>query len=354
MESTFEEDTFCEQFLSPKDVVLRKIEFIFADVGEQIERGDKTIIIRTSFENSHYHLKYSSQRKKKLKRDLCCIQQIREMLKSNKKSTKREMYYQFKELYETQRNIDRSIQQICELLGETRYNLNILSCGKGIMRGTISFVTNDASFIDARTQTVLIEESLLNMRTISEAEFILVVEKEAAFQKLLDENFFIFFPRSILLTAKGYPDICSRNVLRHLVDTIKIPVFGLFDADAYGIEIYLTYKYGSILESSECRDAFIPQIQWVGVFPSDCNKFPINQNQFSNLSHSDSKKLFKLLNRSIQLNEQVVRQEIDYMLQLKTKFEIEAVSSIGEEYLSRALLYNRIRHLLDASKIRHS
>ncbi|CAB3409911.1 unnamed protein product [Caenorhabditis bovis] len=339
MESTFEEDTFCEQFLSPKDVVLRKIEFIFADVGEQIERGDKTIIIRT---------------KKKLKRDLCCIQQIREMLKSNKKSTKREMYYQFKELYETQRNIDRSIQQICELLGETRYNLNILSCGKGIMRGTISFVTNDASFIDARTQTVLIEESLLNMRTISEAEFILVVEKEAAFQKLLDENFFIFFPRSILLTAKGYPDICSRNVLRHLVDTIKIPVFGLFDADAYGIEIYLTYKYGSILESSECRDAFIPQIQWVGVFPSDCNKFPINQNQFSNLSHSDSKKLFKLLNRSIQLNEQVVRQEIDYMLQLKTKFEIEAVSSIGEEYLSRALLYNRIRHLLDASKIRHS
>lgn len=43
----------------------------------------------------------------------------------------------------------------------------------------------------------------------SDARYILVVEKDAVFQRLSEDRFFMAFP-SILVTAKGFPDLASR------------------------------------------------------------------------------------------------------------------------------------------------
>ncbi|EGT36296.1 hypothetical protein CAEBREN_28993 [Caenorhabditis brenneri] len=337
------EDSFLEEETVPvKEQAMRKIEFALADINEQLKKNLKQLVLRTSNNKSDFFLRYSTRMKKKLDRDLHCLHQVYDLLENDKKSTKRELFYEHKSIYEVQRNLDSSIKSICELLDENRSNLNILSCGRGILRGAITFLVKDVGVIDARVQEVLITDALLHSELISEANFILVVEKDTTFQKLIDENFQQMFPRGILVTSKGYPDIATRNVIKMLSDKKKFPIYGLFDADPHGIEIYLTYKYGAIKESAEGRGAFVPSIQWIGLFPTDYNRFIIDQTQCLKLKRTDIVKVENLVPRSIQLGESIVTRELDWMVQHSFKMELEAINMCGPEYMSRYLIAPRV------------
>lgn len=348
-QSVFSTDTeesdssFCEDdTIPPKEQAMRKIEFALADIEEQIQRDDKTLILKTSHDKSHFSLRYSPRNKKKLDRDLHCLHQIYDLLENDKKSTKRELFYEHKLIYEVQRNLDSSIRSICELLNQNRANLNVLSCGRGIIRGAITFLVKDVGVIDARVQDVLVTDALIFSDLVTEADFILVVEKDTTFQKLIDESFQKMFPRGILVTSKGYPDIATRNVLKMLHEKRKFRIYGLFDADPHGIEIYLTYKYGASKESAEGRGAFVPSIQWIGLFPSDSNRFLIDKSQRLPLVHSDFVKIDNMIPRSIHLGEATVTRELDFLMQNPIKFELEAINMCGPEYMGRYLVAPRV------------
>uniref|UniRef100_A0A8R1DJB8 DNA topoisomerase (ATP-hydrolyzing) n=1 Tax=Caenorhabditis japonica TaxID=281687 RepID=A0A8R1DJB8_CAEJA len=332
-----------DETLSVKEVAMRKIEFALADIEEQMESGKKMLVLRTSFDGSNFHLKYGEQRKLKLERDLNCLRQVYDLLENDKKSTKREMYYEFKALFTTQKNMDSSIRSICELLDEKRENLNIQASGRGLLRGAITFMTDEMGVVDGRVQDVLITDNLITPDFICDADFLLVVEKDTTFQKLLDENFQAIFPRAILVTAKGYPDISTRNLVKFIAEKRRLPVFGLFDADPHGIEIYLTYKYGAREQKAEGRGAFVPSLQWIGMFPSDFHHFPIDASQRLPLTSHDHVKLTRLIPRAIQLDEQKAAQELDWMLQNKCKLELESITMCGKEFMSRYLIAPRVR-----------
>jgi len=59
-------------------------------------------------------------------------------------------------------------------------------------------------------------------------------------------------PLGVVLTAKGFPDLATRellsmihNVPDHRVNVAtRIPMFCLVDNDPYGLGIYGVYKYG--------------------------------------------------------------------------------------------------------------
>ncbi|PIC34233.1 hypothetical protein B9Z55_013950 [Caenorhabditis nigoni] len=116
-----------EEVIPLKIQAIRKIEFALADIQEQIEREDKTLILRTSHDTSKFTLRYSPRMKKKLDRDLHCLHQIYDLLENDKTSTKRELFYEHKLIYEVQRNLDSSITSICELLNQSRAMLNVVS-----------------------------------------------------------------------------------------------------------------------------------------------------------------------------------------------------------------------------------
>lgn len=50
----------------------------------------------------------------------------------------------------------------------------------------------------------------------SDALFILLVEKDAAFMRLAEDRFYNTYP-CIIMTAKGQPDVASRYMLHTLV-----------------------------------------------------------------------------------------------------------------------------------------
>lgn len=101
------------------------------------------------------------------------------------------------------------------------------------------------------------------------ADFILIVEKESTFRTLTSSsrsnsdststssspNAFPLIPtKGIILTAKGYPDLSTRYFLNHLTrSTPHLPIFTLTDYDPDGFAIESIYAFGSQTLAHEQR-----------------------------------------------------------------------------------------------------
>jgi DNA topoisomerase VI subunit A len=85
-----------------------------------------------------------------------------------------------------------------------------------------------------RSKLVNAALQVANLR--SDAKFILLVEKDAAFMRLAEDRFYNTYP-CIILTAKGQPDVATRLFLRRLRNDLMLPVLALVDSDPYGLKI---------------------------------------------------------------------------------------------------------------------
>jgi DNA topoisomerase VI subunit A len=81
-----------------------------------------------------------------------------------------------------------------------------------------------------------------------------------------------------LITAKGFPDLATRELLslihnvpdyRHNL-TEQIPMFCLVDNDPYGLNIYGVYKYGGDRSSVIERERLaLPTLRYMGISALD-------------------------------------------------------------------------------------
>ena len=168
------------------------------------------------------------------------------------------------------------------MLGCTRSSLHVVASEKGVVVGRLTF-REDGDFIDCARMGVGGKAIPPNVDKVSDIQsdalFILLVEKDAAFMRLAglccwlvvslgfvvggsgvnrlprrptpphkqtpkthqkktqqnktntkEDRFYNDYP-AIIMTAKGQPDVASRLFLRKLKTTLKIPVLGLVDAD---------------------------------------------------------------------------------------------------------------------------
>ena len=79
----------------------------------------------------------------------------------------------------------------------------------------------------------------------SNARVVIVVEKDATFQRLMQEDFLGFVDFDVLLiTGKGVPDLSTRKLLYRLAnqDLENALFLCLVDGDPYGVAIMLIYK----------------------------------------------------------------------------------------------------------------
>ena len=107
---------------------------------------------------------------------------------------------------------------------------------------------------------------------------VLVVEKEGPFRTLLEAGY-SRPPRSnqhyqpchvVIITGKGYPDVATRVLLKRITTTDpRVRILGLMDCDPHGLDILLTYKFGSTSMAFDSENMAVPAIEWIGVFASD-------------------------------------------------------------------------------------
>jgi len=119
----------------------------------------------------------------------------------------------------------------------------LLATPKGLVAGNMTITLLDNRVIDcAIVGGVQIPQITLNVTSICvKANFVLVIEKDAIFQKLLEEDCFRIL-RCILVTGKGYPDLNTRMLVNILSEKMNLPVYIIVDADPFGVDIMLLYR----------------------------------------------------------------------------------------------------------------
>uniref|UniRef100_A0A0N5AQJ5 DNA topoisomerase (ATP-hydrolyzing) n=1 Tax=Syphacia muris TaxID=451379 RepID=A0A0N5AQJ5_9BILA len=298
--------------------------------SERLQNCDRVYAVRLSNANVHSFTFVA--------RALC---QIYTLLVSESSATKRDLFYEQKDLYGEQRNLDSSVTKVCKLLLTSRTGSNVLAGGRGIMMGNLKIVEN-GTVLDCSASPVVIKSLSSNATLISNARFILVVEKEATFQKLIQEDFFFIFHPALLVTGKGYPDIATRQLLKNISSANNIPAFGLVDSDPHGIEIFITYKYGTKKPKFETGNCNILNFEWIGLSRLEASRYPIPEDQFLRMNKREIKKISGLRERVSMLKDWVLLRELDCLLNSGSKLELEAVSGIAPGFLCRKVLADKL------------
>ena len=269
---------------------------------------------------------------------------VHELLEEDIHATKREVFYNDVVLFETQRDSDEALEDVAAMMQVDRWSLHVVASAKGAVIGRLRF-REGRDIIDCtrmgtggKAITPLIDTvEILD----SDAEFILVVEKEAAFIRLSEDRFYDKYP-CIIITGKGQADIGTRAFLKLLVKELKLPVFGLVDSDPYGLHILLVYAVGSKRLSYESQFLVTPDIKWLGVRPSDLDKYNVPKDVRIPLSPRDRLRAQQLLNEPfIQVRPKYV-EEIKLMLKTKEKAEIQALASKGFRFLTQKYLPSKL------------
>lgn len=177
----------------------------------------------------------------------------------------------------------------------------------------------------------------------SEARFILVVEKDASFQKLLDEDITAKLHPCIVVTGKGYPDVHTRLMVKRLWDTLQIPVLGLVDADPHGLEILCVYKFGSKAMSHDSYNLTVPIIKWLGILPSDIQRLRVPEEVLLPLETSDLNKAKEMLNRPYWQALPLWMKEMQLMLETEKKAEIQCLTAISHNFLTDVYLPSKLQ-----------
>jgi DNA topoisomerase-6 subunit A len=183
-----------------------------------------------------------------------------------------------------------------------------------------------------------------------DAEYVLVVEKDAIFQRLNDYEFWRK-NKCLLITGKGQADRATRRMVRRLSEDWDLPIYVLTDADPFGWYIYSTYRAGSISLSYESFRLACPSAKFLGLTMTDLERYEIPKDHLIKANDVDIKRAKELLVKDPATKlprypwfyeSKRWRQEIKIFLERKVKAEIEAKSSKGFRFLSDVYLPEKI------------
>ncbi|XP_047177411.1 meiotic recombination protein SPO11-1 isoform X1 [Vigna umbellata] len=298
---------------------------------------------------------------------------VQKLLQENKHSSKRDIYYTYPSLFLDQSVVDQAINDICILMQCSRHNLNVVSAGNGLTMGWIRFSEGERKFdcISSPNSVHPVPVHVEEVKDIiSVAQYILVVEKESVFQRLANDQFcnvnhcivitvsnllktlvsfgtIFLCLNSIFIQGRGYPDIPTRRFLRLLVENLRLPVYCLVDCDPYGFDILTTYRFGSMQMAYDTKHLRVPEIRWLGAFPSDSERYFVPKQCILPLTAEDKRKVEAMLLRCyLQREVPQWRLELKLMLQKGVKFEIEALSAHALSFLSDSYIPSKIDHKL--------
>ncbi|KAI0533332.1 Spo11/DNA topoisomerase VI subunit A [Xylaria digitata] len=310
----------------------------------------------------------------------CCTPRVSTKIFSTlNECNNRGIYYQNPELFRSQQYVDELVDDIAFTFGLGRDALNIVAASKGLIAGAISVTVNNGSILNCNpdgSQGILLPNiHAISSVNVGAVKWLLVIEKEATFRGLVASRYHenSTVGSGILVTAKGYPDLSTRQFLHQLHTSFPtLPMYGLVDFDPDGVKIMLTYKNGSQSLQHE-ENATLNRLFWIGPRSNDIlggqlrvlpsanmgENYPANHtssgqflssqssrslcraSEFSPvdvtlpLKATDRRLAVRLLSAAIGRDDQFIEsldyvRELQVMLLLNTKAEIQAVDEAGD------------------------
>jgi len=269
---------------------------------------------------------------------------VNELLTKDMHATKREVFYSDVKLFKEQKNSDKSIEDVATMLFTTRNSTHVVAAPKGTCVGRLR-IRDRNDIIDLEglgSGGWTISPMLDNIEIIeSDAEFILVIEKDAAMMRLAEARFWRKYP-CILLTAQGVGNVAVRMFLKRLSKELNLPVFSLVDSDPYGHYIHSVYLRGSKRLSYESPFLATPNIKLLGVLTRDLDTYKVPQEVRLPMTKEDIKRITDMLNEDFVKKNKKWEEDLKLAQKLKIKAEIQALSSHGFEYLTDQYLPQKL------------
>ncbi|OQV16230.1 Meiotic recombination protein SPO11 [Hypsibius exemplaris] len=337
--------------------IVQAIEIFFLEMFKKLSMGDLPVIeydllgeAWTDFrldEEGRLELKPDGVRRKRIslgrresiRRFVSIVRlmgQIKRLLVEDTYANMRDLYYQNVLLYGSQEAVNSAIKTITLILKVPRRSLNITASGKGLIAGHLLFLDEAGVQVDClhTISGIPVPPAVEEIEILhSSAKFILVVEKDTVFQQLREDDIcWIEGYPCIMITGKGYPDEATRYFLMKLVEVLQIPVYSVTDADPHGIEIMCMYRYGTKAPHFGNLSLVVPEIRWLGVMPSDVSKYIeyLPEEALVALTDKDRNLALDILHRPYCTDS--MRIELEIMLELNCKLEIENISAIEPRF----------------------
>ncbi|KAG6606069.1 Meiotic recombination protein SPO11-2, partial [Cucurbita argyrosperma subsp. sororia] len=266
-----------------------------------------------------------------------------QILLQEKRVTQRELFYKLlcdsPAYFPTQLHVNRTIQDVVALLRCSRFSLGVMASSRGLVAGRLLLQEPEQETVDCAacgTSGYAISGDLDLLRKLTlktDARYVIVIEKHAIFQRLAEDRVFNHIP-SILITAKGYPDMATRYFLHRISKTFPhLPIFGLVDWNPAGLAILCTFKYGSIGMGLEAY-RYACNVKWLGMRGDDVQLIP--QESLVSLKPRDLQIAKSLM--SSEILQENYREELTLMVEGGQKAELEALYHNGFDYLEKYLV----------------
>ncbi|GER42523.1 type 2 DNA topoisomerase 6 subunit A [Striga asiatica] len=265
-----------------------------------------------------------------------------QILGQGKKVTQRELFYKLlcdsPQLFTSQLQVNRTVQDLVALLKCSRYSLGIMASSRGAVAGRLLL----QAWAKSGSRGLLClwifwlchlwrPNVLENLVMKSDARYIIVVEKHAIFQRLAEDRIFNQIP-CILITAKGYPDIGTRLFLHRMSREFpELPIIGLVDWNPAGLAILCTFKYGSVTMGLEAY-RYACNVKWLGLRKDDIEQF-VPEESLVPLKQRDHQ-IAKNLSSSEILQDNY-KEELAVMIESGHRAEIEALYFHGYDFLAK-------------------
>ncbi len=256
--------------------------------------------------------------------------------------------------WDEQRESDAVIRDIEVYLGLLREEMLILSKEKGKVVGNLVIRSGndiiDLSRMGHGAYSIEPTPDLIEFKDV-DAEYVLVVEKDAVFQQLHRYGFWKK-QKAILITSAGQPDRATRRFVRRLNEELKLPVYILSDSDPYGWYIYSVFKIGSITLSYESERLATPNAKFIGVMMTDVFGSDIIRDKISRIRVRDvetitPRKLKSLPPKKPYLSE---RERRNFIIKAKPKDVERAVELVGYEVADACLDNKEMRDRIRRKK----
>ena len=310
-------------------------------------------LIRLGEKSSQRHY-LNAAHTRKFMQTLMVAAECRKIIDQGVSTSIRDLYYALKRTipgtsentFDEQGESDPIIEDVEAMLDMLREELHLKADRKGYLAGPIT-IEDSGDSIDARKMGSSgwaipsnVESEIINFRNC-EAKFILMIEKDAVFQRLNEDKFWKN-QNCIIMTGKGQPARGERRLLNRLHKEFKLPVYVLADADVWGYYIYSVIKQGSINLSFLSDRLGTPDAKYIGLTTRDVEKFDIPRNVTIKLNEQDKKRAKEMLNY-VWFKPKEWQQEIRNMLRLGYKLELEALSAKGIKFISEVYLPEKIK-----------
>ena len=252
----------------------------------------------------------------------------------------RGLFYQLKyslgeefdeELFSEQEESNPLIEDLEVALKLKREDLNLNTDRKGVVAGGVVLLDKfggERTEIDCSKQGRsgwMVPSDVDNgMDFISvDADWVLVVEKDALWQRLNEDKFWKK-ENCVLITPKGQASRGCRRLIRKLASK-KLPVIVFTDNDAWGWYIYWTIKTGSMNLAYLANDIATPEAKFIGMTMQDLKDYDFLNKLTIKAKDVDVKRAEELLSYPwISMHKPWVA-ELKTVLKTKRKIEQDAL-----------------------------